>query len=588
MKKLFGLIIVLMCVLCVFAVPIKADAVTEGYYTYEVSSGEATITDVDNSIGGDITIPSTLGGYPVTSIGSGAFENCTSLTAITIPNSVTSIEHRAFFGCTSLTAVTIPDSVTYIGDSAFGICTSLTTVNIPDSVTSIESGAFGECTSLTAVTIPDSVTYIGNGAFSICTSLTTVNIPDSVTSIESTTFAYCTSLTTVNIPDSVTRIGVHAFYNCSSLTSVTIPESLTSIEIGAFGECNVLADVYFTGTQAEWDAIAISPLNDLLLYAKLTVEYVPPHACVYGEWELIVKPTFTATGQQQKVCSVCGDKVTETIDVLVGKVSQWNVTVTDDLRVNFHLNISECIEDTARVRIAVGEEEHTLRVSELEKTEAGLYIAGVNIAAAQMTDSIFITVLNGSDLAETASCTVRGYADTILADEINSKYHPLVRQMLNYGAMAQVYFDYNIDNLANQGITGVAATDVPETAEDMTVSDKISGLNFHGASLVYRDRIAVRYYFTGDVSGCTFAANGNTYTPVAKDGMYYVEIADILPQNLDQQITLTVTDASGNTLSVAYGPMNYIVRMNQKGSDTLKALVKALYNYHLAAKALSA
>ena len=132
----------------------------------------------------------------------------------------------------------------------------------------------------------------------------------------------------------------------------------------------------------------------------------------------------------------------------------------------------------------------------------------------------------------------------------------------------------------------MAAADVPETAADLITRDKISNLSFHGASLVYRDRIAVRYYFTGDVTGCTFSANGNTYTPVAKDGLHYVEIPDILPQNLDQQITLTVTDANGNTLTVAYSPMNYIVRMNEKGSDTLKALVKALYNYHLATKAL--
>ena len=159
--------------------------------------------------------------------------------------------------------------------------------------------------------------------------------------------------------------------------------------------------------------------------------------------------------------------------------------------------------------------------------------------------------------------------------------------MLNYGAAAQVYFDYDTENLANDGITGVAATDVPKTAEKVTVSDQISNVNFYGASLVYRDRIAVRYYFTGDVTGCTFTANGNTYTPVAKDGMHYVEIADVLPQDLDQAITLTVTDANGNALNVAYNPMNYIVRMNEKGSDTLKALVKALYNYHLAAKALS-
>ena len=83
--------------------------------------------------------------------------------------------------------------------------------------------------------------------------------------------------------------------------------------------------------------------------------------------------------------------------------------------------------------------------------------------------------------------------------------------------------------------------------------------------------------------------NGLTsiFRTIRHTALHYVEIADILPQNLDQQITLTVTDANGNTLTAAYSPMNYIVRMNEKGSDTLKALVKALYNYHLAAKALS-
>ena len=70
--------------------------------------------------------------------------------------------------------------------------------------------------------------------------------------------------------------------------------------------------------------------------------------------------------------------------------------------------------------------------------------------------------------------------------------------------------------------------------------------------------------------------------------MYYIEIADILPQNLEQQITLTITDADGNALTVSYGPMNYIVRMNEKGSVELQNLLKALYNYHLAARNLNA
>ena len=302
---------------------------------------------------------------------------------------------------------------------------------------------------------------------------------------------------------------------------------------------------------------------------------------------IITNPSLTVTGLQQKVCSVCEDTVTETLDMLVGKVHQWNIALQDDYAVNFNLQISESIESTAKVRLTVGDETATYSVSELKKTADGYFRLTANISAAQMNDFITVMVMNGREIGCNNTYTAREYCDTILADSTYSRYHPLVKEMLNYGAMAQIYFDYDTEYLANDGITGGAAKDVPGATEDLTVSDQISNLNFYGASLVYRDRIAVRYYFAGDVSGCTFTANGNTYTPVAKDGMHYVEIADILPQNLDQQITLTVTDANGNTLTAAYSPMNYIVRMNEKGSDTQKALVKALYNYHLAAKALS-
>lgn len=154
---------------------LTASAATSGYYTYEVSNGEATITGVKKSISGNITIPSMLGGYPVKSIANLAFSHCTSLISITIPDSVISIDDEAFSWCDSLKSVTMGNSVTSIGYSAFESCYSLTSITIPNSVTSIGDEAFESCSNLTSITIPDSVTSIGDYAFYFCTSLKNVH-----------------------------------------------------------------------------------------------------------------------------------------------------------------------------------------------------------------------------------------------------------------------------------------------------------------------------------------------------------------------------------------------------------------------------
>ena len=149
MRKLISLILSLVMVFTIIPMAVSVSADTDGYYTYSVSNEKATITKCTTSISGDITIPSTLGGCPVTSIGSYAFRDCTSLTSITIPISITTIGWYAFSDCTSLTSIEIPNSVTSIGNYAFECCTSLTSVLIPKGVTSIGRRAFASTSSLT-------------------------------------------------------------------------------------------------------------------------------------------------------------------------------------------------------------------------------------------------------------------------------------------------------------------------------------------------------------------------------------------------------------------------------------------------------
>ena len=189
-------------------------------------AGIGTATDTD------IVIPSTYNGLPVTYIGSYAFESCSGLTEITIPDSVTGIGECAFYYCSGLTEITIPNSVTGIGDGAFYYCSGLESITVEagNSVYHSSGNCLIETGSKTLIAgcknseIPtdSSVTGIGNDAFSGCGGLAEITIPDSVMSIGEWAFFECSGLTKITIPDSVTSIGECAFLHCGGLESITV------------------------------------------------------------------------------------------------------------------------------------------------------------------------------------------------------------------------------------------------------------------------------------------------------------------------------------------------------------------------------
>jgi len=230
----------------------NSDDSVYGDFQYTVSDGKVTITKYTGSAK-TLSIPSKIDNKPVTNIGDYAFFYCSSLTNVTIPNSVIHIGNSAFSECSNLTSVNIPNSVTSIGYSAFGGCSSLTSVTIPGSVTNIASNTFSYCKNLSNINvstnnsnfssingilfnknkttiicypagkkdmiykIPISVKTIGNYAFSSCISLINLTIPTSVTSIGEQAFEYCNNLTDIDIPNSVTNIDRGAFYGCINL-----------------------------------------------------------------------------------------------------------------------------------------------------------------------------------------------------------------------------------------------------------------------------------------------------------------------------------------------------------------------------------
>ena len=273
-------------------------------------------------------------------------------------------------------------------------------------------------------------------------------------------------------------------------------------------------------------------------------------------------------------------------------VEEYNISLRDNLSMNFALGISETDLNNTAVNVTIAGDSDSYAAADLSKNADGQYIVSVELAAAQMADKINVQIVTDGIVAVNKDYSVCEYAAYILDDAngYSEKDKVMVEAMLHYGAAAQNYFDYNTGVLANAGYTDAVTEAIPDMTDDYTglVSGTVSGISFYGASLLFKNKIAVRFYFSAEnVNGYTFTVNGKTYTPVkVENGLNYVQINDILPQDLDDTLTVVVADAEGNEIVVTYSALSYIVRQyNKTESEELKNLLQNLYDYHKASLA---
>ena len=269
-------------------------------------------------------------------------------------------------------------------------------------------------------------------------------------------------------------------------------------------------------------------------------------------------------------------------------VSQ-QLSLGDDLTMRFDVAVDSQYQDSAVISVTVANgTPATYNVAEMTAGDNGYYQVYAELAAAQMTDTIAVNVYSGETVLAEGTYSIRDYCVYLLEGNYTDATKQMVKEVLNYGAAAQTYFLYNTDNLANDQYEIETTAQIPTDIEDMSISGKVSGISCYGMSLVFRNKVAIRYYFTAPngVEGYTFTANEVQQKVNSKeDNLYYVEVADINPQEMDQIVELAVSDGT-DTMTVCYSPLHYMARMSQKDTTSaeLKDLLTAMYSYHLEAQ----
>ena len=261
----------------------------------------------------------------------------------------------------------------------------------------------------------------------------------------------------------------------------------------------------------------------------------------------------------------------------------------DDLSMHFYGNVSETHAADAVVNITVGGKTAAqYTVSTMTPEADGSYDFSVDLGAPQMTEDINLTLISGGAAVLEKTYSIQDYAHALLEGNYTSQTKAMVKELLNYGAKAQLYFGHKTGDLANAGYEMETEATISNEAASATVSGSVPGISYYGVTMLLKSKIALRYYFviTGDAADYTVTVDGEPYELKTKGSDYYIEVSGINPQEMDTAMEVKVSDGT-KEMSLSYSPMHYITRMYNKDTSSaeLKALLKAAVGYFEAAEA---
>ncbi len=287
----------------------------------------------------------------------------------------------------------------------------------------------------------------------------------------------------------------------------------------------------------------------------------------------------------------------------LGNVIEWKVNLGDDISATFNIALdSKLDEKTTKICVTSNGATREYIASEVDHDKASDGVTDcvqltVNVLAPQMANVIQIQIVSGENLGGIQNFSIRQYGEAIVNGDFSSAAKNLVKHMLNYGANAQTYFNYNTKNLANEN-TGVPTQEkvpAPDNKTKAVIEGEVAGIKADGASLILNSKTTLRFYFklTGekDITAFDFGALTPHKRSNDDETLYFVDIDGISPHELDKSQMVTVTDKEADSkLTVSYSPVIYIQRQyhsNISKSDLAKftSLLQAMYNYYLAADA---